>query len=326
VALTDKERAKKRKEMDLDGDGTITAAERALYKATKPDILSKKELAERYDYALSVIYSNDELQKLFERALNAKKGQWTADKFKAELKNTEWWKNGKYWRAAYISQKEGVEWKNDMQGARKAVRDRATALGVTLNDRQLKKLATQFLYEGWYDGPRQSFLDRALSNFIGDKSVGNEDYEAQLRSLAWNYGVEKVFDDSWYTRAQRRLARGLVTLDALGAEIREKAKSKYAPLAEAIENGETTRSALKGYTSSMADLLELDESKIDINDPLLKRAWSSRNKPDGTPSTMTLYDFERQVRRDPRWARTKNGRQSTVSVAQSFLQSLGIQG
>jgi hypothetical protein len=325
VAPTDKERAKKRKEMDLDGDGTITPQERQLWKASQPDTLSKKELASRYDFALSVIYSNDELRKLFEQAMNAKKGQWTADKFKAELRNTKWWKNGKYWRSAYISQKEGVEWKNDMAGATKAVRDRATSLGVTLNDNQLKRLATRFLYEGWYDGPRQSFLDEALARFIGDKSVGTEDYQAQLRSLAWNYGVEKVLDDAWYVNAQKRLARGETTIDALSAEIREKAKSKYAPLAGAIDNGETTRSALKGYTTAMADLLELDESKIDIDDPLLKRAWAANNGPDGTPSTMTLYDFEREVRRDERWKSTKNGRKSTVNLAQSFLRSLGFQ-
>ena len=107
--------------------------------------------------------------------------------------------------------------------------------------------------------------------------------------------------------------------------MREKAKSKYAPLATAIDNGETTRSALKGYTGAMADLLELDEAKIDLDDPLLKRAWTTTNGPDGKPSTMTLFDFENEVRKDARWKSTKNGRQTTLNVAQSFLRSLGLQ-
>lgn len=323
---TDQERRRKRREMDLDGDKKISPAERQVWRDSQPDQLSKSELAEQYGYALSVIYSNRQLTELFNRALKGdREGQWTTQKFVAELKSTDWWKNGKYWRQAYISQKEGTEWENDMASATKAVNMRATALGVTLDEKQAKRLATRYLYEGWYDGPRQSFLDDALSEYIGEASVGVEDYEAQLRSLAFNYGVEKTLDETWYTNAKRRLARGETTLDSLTAEVREKAKSKYAPLAGAIDNGETTRSALKGYTSSMADLLELDETKIDLDDPLLKRAWTTVNGLDGTPGTMTLFDFENEIRKDGRWKSTKNGRQTTLNVAQSFLRSLGLQ-
>lgn len=323
--MAEQDRDKKRKKMDLDGDGKISPQEREIYKATQPDVVTRRELADRYQYALDVIYSNDELKQLFNRAFNDKTGQWTPEKFIAELKNTDWWKNGKYWRQAYTIENEGTDWEDQFGVAQSVVRRRAVALGVTLDDAQAKKLARQYLYEGWYDGPRSAFLDEAISGSIGETSVGTEDYVAQLRSIAWNFGVEKIVDDAWYTNAQKRLARGETTLDALTAEIREKAKSKYAPLSGAIDNGETTRSALKGYTASMADLLEVDMDKIDLDDPLLKKAWAAQNGPDGTPSTMTLFDFETEIRKDPRWKQTKNGRQSTLNVAESFLRSLGLQ-
>lgn len=321
---TDRERRKRRKEMDIDGNGEVTPQEREIYKATQPDEVSRSELADSYDFALNVIYSNPELERLFLRAFNDKTGQWTAQKFLAELKTTDWWKNGKYWRQAWTIEKDGTEWDDQFGAATEVVRRRATAVGVTLDDKQLKKLSRRYLYEGWYEGPRSAFLDNALAEFTGPK-VGNEDYEAQLRALAWDYGVDKMLDDSWYATAKQRIINGSETIENLTAQIRDKAKSKYAPISASIDNGETTRSALKGYTSAMSDLLEIDETKIDLDDPLLKKAWAAQNGPDGKPTTMTLYDFETSLRRDPRWQKTGNGRRATMGLMQSFIQSLGVQ-
>lgn len=326
---TPEERKKKRKEMDVNNDGVISDAERKAWKASQevtPDPLSKSELATQYGYALEVIYANPELRKLFERALNADKGQWSTDKFLAELKNTQWWSHGKYWREAWVSEKEGSEWKNDVSSALEVVQRRATALGATLSDQQARRLARRYLYEGWYDGPRSTMLDNALAEFIGSSSVGETDYRSRLQTLAYDYGVDKLLNDSWYETALQRIARGDTTYDSLTADIKNMAKSKYATLSGAIDSGETTRSALKGYTGSMAQLLEVDESRIDLEDPLMKQAYASMLGPDGKPSMMTLFDFETQVRKDARWKNTRNGRQTTVNAAQSFLQSLGFVG
>lgn len=328
MAETDKEREKKRKEMDTDKDGSISPEERQAYKdrkAMEPDPLSKKELAEKYNYSLQVIYSNPELRRLFEKAVNAKDGQWTAEKFAAEIRNTDWYSKGKYWRQAWTSEKEGVEWKNDLEGATEAISRRATDLGASLSEKELNRLARRYLYEGWYDPVRATFLDNALSSYIQSGAVGDQDIEAQLRTLAWDYGVSKGIGDDWYVAARKRIAEGKATLDSLTAELRGKAVSKYAPFADSINNGQTTRQAAGMYTSAMSELLEMDENEIDLDDPLLKSAWAGQNGPDGKPQAMTVYDFETKVRQDPRWQSTGNGRRATMNLMQSFIQSLGIQ-
>lgn len=330
--MTDEERKAKRAAMDTNQDGKISAEERAAWKAANPkggaddekdDPLTKEELLAEYGYAADVIYSNEELQKVFEKAL---KEQWTKDRFLAALKTTEWWKNGKYYRAAYVSQREGAEWKNDIQGATEAVRRRATALGVDLNKRELHKLAIRYLYEGWFDGPRQTLLDNELANYINRKSIGDTDWETQLRTAAYQYGVEGQLDDSWYAIAQRKIARGDETFESLIGSIRERAMSKYLPFADAIKSGQTTRSAMKAYTSSMADLLEVDEDSIDLNDRLLKKAWQTKTTPDGKPAVMTQFEFETMIREDPRWMQTSNGRQATTDLAAEFMRSMGFIG
>lgn len=319
------EKDKKLREQDLNKDGKVTDDEREAWRATQPDRVSRDVLAQRYGYALDVLYSNDELKDLFLRAFNDDDGQWTAERFVAELKGTNWWANGEYWRKAWVMREEGIEWDNQLRGAKQVILDRAAGFGVQLTDDQLNKLATRYLFEGWYDGPRGSLLDNELSKLITGTSVGSTDYRAQLRALAYEYGVEKLLDDSWYQNALQRLARKDTSMDALTADIRKMAISKYAPLASSIENGQTTRSALKGYTSSMSQILELDETKIDLEDPILKQAYMGPAGQDGS-SLMTLFDFETLLRKDPRWQKTMNGRQTTLNAAQGFLQSLGFVG
>lgn len=328
MALTDKEREKKRKEMDTNRDGSISPEERQAYKdrkALEPDVLSKQELAQKYNFALRVIYANEELKRLFERAVNAKNGQWTAEKFQAKLRDTEWYSNGKYWRDAWVSENEGTEWETDFSQASDIISRRATALGANVGEKELQKLTRRYLYEGWYDGTRAMYLDNALAQFIGAGSVGEGDIGTTLRETAWSFGVDGNMNESWYTNAMQRIARGEATLESLTAEIREKAASRYAPFADKIRNGETTRDALGMYISSYADLMEVDEKDVDLNDPTFKKAWGGMDE-QGKPKVMSVYDFETELRRDDRWKQTGQGRAATVGLANQFLQSLGFGG
>lgn len=327
--MTEEERRKKRKEMDLDGNKEISPAERAAYRQRQelePDPLSKKELAAQYGYAMEVIYANPELRQLFERALNAEDGQWEPALFLARVKDTDWWKHGKYWRAAWITEKEGSEWENTFSSAQEVVSRRAVALGANLDEKQLKRLTRRYLYEGWSDGSRATFLDNALADYIGGDSVDREDTETDLRKTAWEYGVDKGLGDDWYTKAMRRIARGEATMEGVKAELRQQAMSKYKPFAAALEKGQTTRDAASQYTASMAELLEIDPTKIDLDDPLLKKAWTTKVGEEGGENLMSVYDFETTVRQDPRWRATGNGRKATMSTAMQFLQGLGFNG
>ena len=325
----ERQRRRRRREMDVNNDGNISAAEREAYRQKKelePKRLNKNELAAQYGYALNVIYANPELKKLFERALNAEKGQWEPALFVAKLKDTEWWKNGKYWRQAWVTEKEGSEWGNTFSNAQEVVRRRAAALGATLDNKQLDNVARRYVYEGWYDGARATFLDNTLAGYIGGNVADREDTESVLRRSAWEYGIDKSLGEGWYTKAMRRVARGEVTLEGLTAEMRQQAMSKYKPFAEALERGQTTREAVGQYTTAMGEILEIDPAKIDLDDPLLKQAWTSPNPGAGDSSPMSVYDFETLVRQDSRWRSTGNGRKATMSTAMQFLQGLGFNG
>lgn len=292
---------------------------------TEPDRLSRKQLAREYGYAVQVIYANDELRKLFERALNAEKGQWSASRFQAAIRDTKWYfNNAEPARRAWTLQKTGGEdWKQAVETAREVVRGRATQVGAVLEQDELQRLAVRYLYEGWGEPGRAQLLENNLATYLDTARGDAVQRTSTLKQLANQYGVS--YSDDWYLRASQRVQRGEITEDFFVNKIKEDAKSKYKPVANLIDAGQTTRDALSQHLQSMGQLLELDPDNIDLNDPLLKKAWGGRDA-SNQPMVMSVYDFEREIRRDSRWSQTKNGRDTQMRVAQSFLQSLGFGG
>lgn len=317
--------SKKDDPRDLNGDGDVSKAEKEYWKNTNPDPLSAKELAAEYGFALRILKADPELWKLFQRAVKGKTAgeQMTEKAFTAALQNTSWWReNSEYARNAWAAQKlGGQDWKTTVETSEQLVQQRAAFYGIRLNKNDLRDLAIRYQYEGWSDQRRLGLLDSALSKYLnkGD-STGDAQFQTDLRKLAWSYGVS--IDDAYIDKLQKQIMRGQITQETADQMIRDKAKSKYAPIADKIEQGQTTREVLSQYISSMNDLLELGgDDQVNIDDPLIRQALGG-NSPGGEP--MSAWDFEKLVRRDARWKDTKNGQMSYVNVAQGFLKSLGF--
>ena len=69
----------------------------------------------------------------------------------------------------------------------------------------------------------------------------------------------------------------------------------------------------------MAATLEVNPETIKLNDPTLRMAI-------GPDKEMSLYDYQRSLRKDARWQYTDNARQDVSSIAKSVLQDFGFQG
>jgi hypothetical protein len=69
----------------------------------------------------------------------------------------------------------------------------------------------------------------------------------------------------------------------------------------------------------MASVLEVNPETINLNDKTLRSAI-------GPEKEMTLYDWERSLRKDPRWQYTNNARQEVSGIGLNVLQQLGFQG
>jgi hypothetical protein len=63
----------------------------------------------------------------------------------------------------------------------------------------------------------------------------------------------------------------------------------------------------------------LNPNDIQLTDPALAKAISGEK-------TMTSYEFQRELRKDPRWQYTNNAREDVSNKVLRVLQDFGFQG
>ena len=294
------------------------------------DPLSREELARSYGYALNVIYSIPELQRLFEQAFNDRTGQWDVNKFMAELQDTNWYKQNNYYARVAWTQEQvgGADWTDKVNGAKEAVQRRASQLGAKLTGPELDAMARRYLYEGWGEAGRVALMDTALSGEItylpDERGVGGFRGQAgtfvdELRQLAQANGLR--FTDSWYESQARSVVSGLSTEEDALREIREQAAGRWGPWGEKIRGGMTAYDLASPYINLMADTLELNPNQITLDDPYVQRAMM------GTDGQATpLWEFQRQLRNDPRWMNTNYAQNEITGVADAVMQMFGLRG
>jgi hypothetical protein len=69
----------------------------------------------------------------------------------------------------------------------------------------------------------------------------------------------------------------------------------------------------------MAGTLEVDPNSISLDDPTLRQAIT----PEGE---VPIYNFQRLIRKDPRWEYTNNAREEVAQITQRILKDFGFQG
>jgi peptidoglycan hydrolase-like protein with peptidoglycan-binding domain len=296
----------------------------------KKDRLSQADLAAKYGYVQALLNSNKELRDLFAAAYGTdKKGQWTAEKFQTALRNTDWFKkHSAAWRsseALFYADRATFDAKNAEVLAE--VRTTAGQMGAVLSPEQEKALAESYFRSGY----TPSQVRQALSSYIVSVNGSLDDVGGTageslrgLREYADQMGVKR--DGQWLLSASRSIATGLSTIDDWIGEMREEAKTKYVALAPRIDAGMTVRDIASTYLNQMADTLELDVDQIGLDDPSIQRALMGKADQQGMPTTETLWDFDQSLRKDPRWALTKNANATANGVALNVLQAFGFNG
>jgi len=86
-----------------------------------------------------------------------------------------------------------------------------------------------------------------------------------------------------------------------------------------IDSGIDLTEVYQPYRQSMAAILEIPFDKIDLNDPTLTNAITDKGN-------MTLFDFKKSLRKDPRWQYTDNAREVVSSGLTQVLKDFGFMG
>jgi hypothetical protein len=122
-----------------------------------------------------------------------------------------------------------------------------------------------------------------------------------------------------------QIVTGKLSQDTVLNAIRESAASAFPQLADKIKAGIDVKTLADPYIQSMSNILEIPYTSVDLFDPKIRGALAY-TLPDGKLATKSIYDFEKELRQDPRWEFTKNGKKAIADSTLRVLQDFGIQG
>lgn len=279
-------------------------------------------VAASFGYSLAFFNSDPELKALLDRATSQ---NYTSARFVAELQNTGWFRrNGEAGRKYLALQTTDPATLSQMiDTAQATIWAQASDLGAQLTTEDARALADMSIRVGWNaDQIKSALADRlAYDATVGFKSGRAAALQAQFKATLADYGVN--VSDQTLGQWVRDSIRGSATQDTVKAYAIQQAISRYPGLADRINAGETVRQIADPYVQSQSRILELNPDTIGLDDQLIQRALSSTGA-DGKPTVKTLWEFENDLRNDPRWVKTKNAQDSLMASAKTVLGDLGL--
>jgi hypothetical protein len=117
----------------------------------------------------------------------------------------------------------------------------------------------------------------------------------------------------------QRLAKG-ESIETFKNTIRGAAKLGLPDkVANLLDQGLDLKDIYAPYRNVMASVLEVAPDSINLDDKTLRMAI-------GPEKEMSIYDFQRSLRKDPRWQYTDNARQESSDSVLKVLRDFGFQG
>jgi hypothetical protein len=170
-----------------------------------------------------------------------------------------------------------------------------------------------------------NIINRELSALISYKpgtqlggAIGGDLTALRATAQANGFNLDTQFGSSINDWLQR-LARG-ESVETFKNTIRGAAKLGLPDkVANLLDQGLDLKDIYAPYQKVMASVLEVAPDSISLDDKTLRMAI-------GPEKEMSLYDFQRTLRKDARWQYTDNARQESSNAVLGVLKDFGFQG
>ena len=290
------------------------------WQATRQPYYTVDQLAGKYAYSMALLKATPELMLVFKKAVI---GRWTQDKVKIELANTNWIRNhsARWTEVEQMKHRKPGEYQAKLADMKVNLSAFARSIGATLSAEEVQDLSTKALYGGWSEGQMRNVMAAYVDvghtgGLFGEAGTS----EIELRQLAAANGVE--YTDEWFEKNARQAVR-VGGSDEFKSRIREDAAAKYTLWADSIRKGQDVKTLAGGYLKSMERMYDMEDGSASLFDPIVKRGLLGHDA-QGQPATKPLWQFEEDLRRDPRWLSTKNAGETLGQVAGGVLQDWGF--
>ena len=291
--------------------------------------LDERTLAEQYGLSYALIQQVPELRSLIKDALAE---NWDTTRFTASLKNTGWWASTTDTQRKFIDLRntDPASFRQQWDAAAERINQMAVATGMANMFSQgteigkmnpvLQSATWASMSDGWTDARIKSWLGSQVSyrqgQPLGGEAARNYD---KLHALAYANGRD--YSDSWYSNWIADIGGNRKTIDQAEGQIRNEAAAQYGAFAGQIKSGMNAIDLAAPYIKSMSNLLEIPDGTVSLQDKNVQQAMTATQK-DGSP--YSLWQFENDVRSDPRWKQTNNAREDAMKQARGVLGDFGF--
>ena len=317
---------------------------------TTPDAKQIADFQAKYGVQAALINSDPSLKALFDQA---RKENWDANRFKAEFLNTDWSKtHAESWQAAERARLSGPgTYADSYNRMRTLIAQTAVSLGLTITPDQLGaeissaditagkthdrtgNLVEWALDQSWGKGLDTTALKTHIAELgkINSALPGGAayDYVSQLKTYAYNNGLSNLTlagGNDYYSQAAQSILLGKSDLNTWKADILKTTKQNYSAFSAQLDAGIELRSIAAPYINTLANLLEIAPDQINLGDTTGYGKMVTdalRGSDPANPVPITLYDFEKKVKADPKWGYTNNARDTVLGGVGGLLKTLG---
>jgi hypothetical protein len=302
------------------------------------------------DYNLpDIIFSNvDSLGKILARYIN---GDIDLDRFRQDVENDTWYRqNSKEIKARYLQKfnyadlvksgnaKGTTDYEQSIAKITRDVQAQARKVGSAIDEAEAKLIAEDLYIHN--QDTDIAVVTRRVANFIrpitgmiagqateGYSGEALKNYQG-LQALAKANGLkltdilprDALGNPMTAEGTLKQLATGEIDALRIAQDVRKLAavgQPQY--VRDLLGQGYDLENIYEPYKRTMANILELDTSQIDLNDPTLRGAINEKGD-------MNIYDFQKALRKDSRWQYTKNAKNEVASSTLQVLRDFGFTG
>ncbi len=200
----------------------------------------------------------------------------------------------------------------------KKMMDDANSRGALLGE-TLPQMAKQGVTQGFPVGTNPD--DAASGSSGGGGSTTAPDPLVEINKYADLNGLELT--DDWVAREARRIGAGKRTVDDSLQALQRQVIARYPAWKEEIKDGLTVTDIASPYQQLAAQTLELPQESIGLNDPLVQRGLQGVGK-NGEPAVKPLWQFQDELKKDPRWQYTDNAWSEVGGMAEEAMRMFGM--
>jgi hypothetical protein len=192
-----------------------------------------------------------------------------------------------------------------------------TVNGVTTTALDSLQFLTDVIKTGQYGTKKVSSLSKLASEYTKKQTEKTNLTSQTLLATAKANGI--TLNDQQLQGYAQAVKNG-TDIDTVKSQIRNLVASTMPDnVKKLMADGTDLDTIYSPYKYAMQETLEMPSDTINLNDPTLRNAISSNGQ-------MTLYDFQKSLRKDPRWQYTNNAKAEAADVTTTVLKNFGFMG